>query len=88
MEIPTQLLLNPLIELARLSPAHQQVFIWCAKHGYSVVRIADIEIIASRLSMHPRTVSRALHAIRQQGILSAIVKFASHRQSLIQEELL
>ena len=67
--------LVPLLkELVALPHAQQQVFLFCLRLEFGVVlHSSDIRLVAIALGCNPRTVQRALFAIRNSKILSKCV---------------
>lgn len=68
--------LVPLLkELVALPHAQQQVFLFCLRLEFGVIHLhsSDIRLVALALGCNPRTVQRALFAIRNSKILSKCV---------------
>ena len=88
MPVETADLVPILRELVSLSPAHQRVWIFCLVH-LPVVRLysSDVADVALRLGMTPRTVQRALAAIKRTPTLSRCVSTLriNPREDLVNE---
>lgn len=87
MKIASNALIPLMREMAALTKCEQLVFLHCLdKYPRPIYRSGDIQCIALQLSIHPRTVQRALISISGQKHLAACVRPIRRNRRWIREE--